>query len=153
MFEQQKKIPRRRVESSNLQSDSFVITGMQGLKKMVVRGFAKNGEVRGISIMYDQAMEPTGDPLVAPVMSAFVPFPSGFAVAGATDALRRKVEYGTGVFVSAVGHLRHRSQPGRQLQRHRAAGARQRRARRHRRQRRARAASPLRRARPHARSA
>ena len=105
VFEQQKKIPRRRVESSNLQSDSFVITGMQGLKKMVVRGYAKNGEVRGISIMYDQAMEPTGDPLVAPVMSAFVPFPSGFTVAGATDALRRKVEYGTGVFVSTVGHL------------------------------------------------
>ncbi len=60
VFEQQKKMPRRRVESSNLQSDSFVITGMQGLKKMVVRGYAKNGEVRGISIMYDQAMEPTG---------------------------------------------------------------------------------------------
>jgi hypothetical protein len=105
VFEQQKKIPRRRVESSNLQSDSFVITGMQGLKKMVVRGYAKNGEVRGISIVYDQAMEPTGDPLVAPVMSAFAPFPSGFAVAGAADAPRRKVEYGSGVFVSAVGHL------------------------------------------------
>jgi peptidoglycan hydrolase-like protein with peptidoglycan-binding domain len=29
VFEQQKKIPRRRVESSNLQADSFVITGMQ----------------------------------------------------------------------------------------------------------------------------
>ena len=34
-----------------------------------------------------------------------MPFPSGFAVAGATDAPRRKVEYGTGVFVSAIGHL------------------------------------------------
>jgi hypothetical protein len=105
VFEQQKKVPRRRIESSNLQSDSFVITGMQGLKKMTVRGYAKNGEVRGISIMYDQAMEPTGDPLVAPVMSAFVPFPSNFAMAGAVDAPRRKVEYGSGVFVSSVGHL------------------------------------------------
>ena len=40
VFEQQKKMPRRRVASSALQADSFVITGMQGLKKMVVRGYA-----------------------------------------------------------------------------------------------------------------
>ena len=37
--------------------------------------------------------------------SAFVPFATGFAVAGAADAARRKVEYGTGVFVSATGHV------------------------------------------------
>ena len=78
---------------------------MQGLKKMVVRGFARNGEVRGITILYDQAMEGTMDPLVAPMSSAFVPFAAGFAVAGAADAARRKVEYGTGVFVSAAGHV------------------------------------------------
>ena len=77
---------------------------MQGLKKMVVRGFARNGEVRGITILYDQAMEGTVDPLVAPMSSAFVPFATGFAMAGA-DAPRRKVEYGTGVFVSSVGHV------------------------------------------------
>jgi peptidoglycan hydrolase-like protein with peptidoglycan-binding domain len=105
VFEQQKKMPRRRVESSALQPDSFVIAGMQGLKKMVVRGFARNGEVRGITILYDQAMEGTMDPLVAPMSSAFVPFATGFAVAGTADAARRKVEYGTGVFVSTVGHV------------------------------------------------
>ncbi len=106
VFDQQKKMPRRRVEASNLQGDSFTIAGMQGLKKMVVRGFAKDGEVRGITILYDQAMEPTGDPLVAPISSAYVPFPSNtVALAGATDTPRRKVEYGTGVFVSASGHL------------------------------------------------
>jgi hypothetical protein len=44
------------------------------------------------------------DPLVAPMSSAFVPFATGFAMAGA-DAPRRKVEYGTGVFVSSVGHV------------------------------------------------
>ncbi len=99
VFEQQKKMPRRRVSSSALQADSFVISGMQGLKKMVVRGVARNGEVRGITILYDQAMEGTMDPLVAPMASAFVPFATGFAVAGAADAARRKVEYGTGVFV------------------------------------------------------
>jgi peptidoglycan hydrolase-like protein with peptidoglycan-binding domain len=105
VFEQQKKMPRRRVESSALQTDSFVISGMQGLKKMVVRGFARNGEVRGITILYDQAMEGTMDPLMAPMSSAFVPFATGFAVAGTADAARRKVEYGSGVFVSAVGHV------------------------------------------------
>ena len=105
VFEQQKKMPRRRVSSSALQADSFVISGMQGLKKMVVRGAARNGEVRGITILYDQAMEGTMDPLVAPMASAFVPFATGFAVAGAADAARRKVEYGTGVFVSSVGHV------------------------------------------------
>jgi peptidoglycan hydrolase-like protein with peptidoglycan-binding domain len=104
VFEQQKKMARRRLASSALQGDSFVITGMQGLKKMVVRGFARNGEVRGITILYDQAMEGTVDPLVAPMSSAFVPFATGFAMAGA-DAPRRKVEYGTGVFVSSVGHV------------------------------------------------
>ena len=105
VFEQQKKMPRRRIESNSLQADSFVITGMQGLKKMAVRGYAKNGEVRGITILYDQAMEGTMDRLVAPMSSAFVPFTTGFAVAGSADAPRRKVEYGTGVFVSATGHV------------------------------------------------
>ena len=106
VFDQQKKMPRRRVENSNLQGDSFIITGMQGLKRMVVRGFAKDGEVRGITILYDQAMEPTGDPLVAPISSAYVPFPSNtVTLAGAADTPRRKVEYGTGIFVSANGHL------------------------------------------------
>ncbi len=105
VFEQQKKMPRRRIESNSLQADSFVITGMQGLKKMAVRGFAKNGEVRGITILYDQAMEGTMDQLVAPMSSAFVPFTTGFAVAGSAEAPRRKVEYGTGVFVSATGHV------------------------------------------------
>jgi hypothetical protein len=105
VFEQQKKMPRRRIESNSLQTDSFAINGMQGLKKMAVRGYAKNGEVRGITILYDQAMEGTVDQLVAPMVSAFVPFTSGFAVAGSPDAPRRKVEYGTGVFVSANGHV------------------------------------------------
>ena len=104
VFDQQKKMPRRRVEKSDMQADSFVISGMQGLKQMLVRGYARNGEVRGITILYDQAMEGSVDPLVAPMSSAFVPFPTAFTLAGA-DAPRRKVEYGSGVFVSAAGHV------------------------------------------------
>jgi peptidoglycan hydrolase-like protein with peptidoglycan-binding domain len=104
VFEQQKRLPRRRIASSAIQSDSFVITGMQGLKKMVVRATARDGEVRGLTILYDQAMEGTVDPLVAPMTSAFVPF-AEFTVAGAPGVPRRKVEYGTGVIVSAEGHV------------------------------------------------
>jgi peptidoglycan hydrolase-like protein with peptidoglycan-binding domain len=103
VFDQQKKMPRRRIEKSDMQADSFAISGMQGLKKMVVRGFARNGEVRGITILYDQAMEGTVDPLVAPMSGAYVPFPATFTVAGG-DAPRRKVEYGSAVFVTAAGH-------------------------------------------------
>jgi len=104
VFDQQKKMPRRRIEKSDLQNESFTISGMQGLKKLQVRGFARNGEVRGITILYDQAMEGTADPLVAPMSGAFVPFPSAFTVAGG-GAPRRKVEYGSGVFISAAGHV------------------------------------------------
>jgi peptidoglycan hydrolase-like protein with peptidoglycan-binding domain len=104
VFDQQKKMPRRRIEKSDMQADSFTISGMQGLKKLQVRGFARNGEIRGITILYDQAMEGTADPLVAPMTGAFVPFPSAFTVAGG-GAPRRKVEYGSGVFISAAGHV------------------------------------------------
>jgi hypothetical protein len=104
VFEQQKKMPRRRVEHSALEGDTFVISGMQGLKKMQVRATARNGEVRGMTILYDQAMEGTVDPLLAPMSSAFVPF-SRFSLGGAAETPRRKVEYGTGLLVSAQGHI------------------------------------------------
>jgi hypothetical protein len=104
VFEQQKKLPRRRVESSSIQTESFVITGMQGLKKMVVRGYARNGEVRGITILYDQAMEGSMDPIVVAMASAFTPFAAGDNMPSPTG-LRRKVEYGSGIVVSAVGHI------------------------------------------------
>jgi hypothetical protein len=105
VFAQQKKQPRRRITSSTLRPDSFVIAGMQGLKKLTVLGFARNGEVRGLTILYDQAMEGTVDPLVAPMAAAFVPFP-GYAMAGvATAAPRRNVAYGSGIVVSSKGDI------------------------------------------------
>jgi peptidoglycan hydrolase-like protein with peptidoglycan-binding domain len=105
VFEQQKKLPRRRVTTNNLQPDSFVIAGMQGLKKMRVAGYARDGEVRGLTVLYDQAMEGSIDPLVGPIAGAYLPFAPGFALAGTAEAPRRKVEYGTGIFVSASGHV------------------------------------------------
>jgi peptidoglycan hydrolase-like protein with peptidoglycan-binding domain len=105
VFDQQKKLPRRRVSGSSLLSDSFVIIGMQGLKKMRVVGYARDGEVRGLTILYDQAMEGSIDPLVLPISGTYLPFAQGFALAGAAETPRRKVEYGTGVFVSAAGDV------------------------------------------------
>jgi peptidoglycan hydrolase-like protein with peptidoglycan-binding domain len=105
VYEQQKGIPRRRLTANNLGQDSFMLAGMQGLKKMRVYGYARNGEVRGLTILYDQAMEGTMDPLVAPIAWAYLPFPQGFSLAA--EAPRRKVEYGTGIFVSAESQMAH----------------------------------------------
>jgi peptidoglycan hydrolase-like protein with peptidoglycan-binding domain len=104
VFEQQKALPRRRVTSGVLRPDHFVVSGTQGLKKFHVRAFAKDGEVRGITILYDQAMAGMMDPVAAAMASAFLPFAS-HTVAGSAAAPRRKVEYGTGLVVSTVGHI------------------------------------------------
>jgi hypothetical protein len=101
VFEQQKKDPpQRKVEYSVLRENFFVLSGLQGLKKFYVRAHAKEGEVRGLTILYDQAMEGIMEPVVVAMSSTFTPFPGNVALASA----RRKVEYGTGVVVGA-GHV------------------------------------------------
>jgi peptidoglycan hydrolase-like protein with peptidoglycan-binding domain len=103
---QQKIDPvERKIEHQAVRPDVFVLAGMQGLKKFHVRAYARNGEVRGITILYDQAMDGTMDPLVAPISSTFLPFASNASVAQDGAISRRKVEYGTGLVVSAVGHI------------------------------------------------
>jgi peptidoglycan hydrolase-like protein with peptidoglycan-binding domain len=106
VFAQQKTDPvERKIEHQALRADSFALIGMQGLKKFHVRAFFRNGEVRGITILYDQAVDGTMDPLVAPMTSSFQPFANSVSVAQDGAAPRRKVEYGTGIVVSAVGHI------------------------------------------------
>jgi hypothetical protein len=111
VFEQQRKEPaERKVEYNVLRGDFFVISGLQGLKKFYVRaqlkenpdGPAKGGDVRGLTILYDQAMEGTMDRIAVAMSSAFAAFPAPFAGA---PAPRRKVEYGTGLFVSSAGDI------------------------------------------------
>ena len=106
VFEQQKKQHRRSVTYHVLRPDSFVVSGTQGLKKFYVRAFAKDGEVHGLTILYDQAMEGTMDPIVVAMSSAFVPFAS-YTIASVSNVVvsRRKVEYGTGVVISPLGHI------------------------------------------------
>jgi len=103
LFDQEKKEPStRKVESSVLRDDSFFITGMQGLKKFSVRAYARDGEIRGFTLLFDQMMETIVEPVTAAMVSAFAPFPehsSPFA------AMAKSVEYGNGLIVSEHGYI------------------------------------------------
>jgi len=103
LFDQQKKEPAtRKVESSALRDDSFFISGMQGLKNFSVRAYARDGEIRGFTLLFDQMMETIVAPVTAAMVSAFSPFPersSPFA------AMAKPVEYGNGLIVSKNGHI------------------------------------------------
>jgi hypothetical protein len=101
-FDQQKKEPaHRRVEYGVLRENFFVLSGQQGLKRFYVRAHAKDNEVRGFTLMYDQAMQGIMDPVAVAMSSRFEPFPR---VAAAPPA-RRSVEYATGIVVDDVGHV------------------------------------------------
>ncbi len=101
LFEQQEEEPAaRRVESSALQDDGFVISGMQGLKKFTVRATMRDGEVRGFTMLLrpgdgrhrGAGRRGDGERL--------------HAVSRAQRAVRARcaeaVEYGTGLVVSAT---------------------------------------------------
>jgi hypothetical protein len=106
VFEQQKKEPAsRHVEVSLLRSDSFFLSGTQGLKKFDVRADIRDGEVRGITILYDQATEGIMDGVAVVVANAFAPFPGSGLAALIGAPVRRKVEYGSGIVVTAAGHI------------------------------------------------
>ena len=106
VLDQQKRQPAgRHVELNVLHDDYFVLSGMQGLKKFYVRAAIKDGEVRGMTLLYDQATEGVMDRVAVVMSSAFAPFPgTGIAALLGTPA-RRKVEYATGIVVSAAGHI------------------------------------------------
>ena len=57
-----------------------------------------------MTILYDQATEGTMAPVVIAMSSAFTPFPANAAQAD-TPPPRKKVEYATGVVVSADGAI------------------------------------------------
>ncbi|MDO8876617.1 MAG: serine protease [Pseudolabrys sp.] len=103
LFEKEKSDPgTRKVEYSTLRDDSFFVSGLQGLKKFSVRASLRNGEVRGFTMMFDQAMEGIVAPVMVAMASSFAPFPQHSAPFA---ALARPVEYGNGVIVSAQGHI------------------------------------------------
>jgi hypothetical protein len=102
LFEQQKKTPtNRRTEYSVLRPDFYVLSGLQGLKKFYVRAQLRDGDVRGVTILYDQAMDGIMEPVVVAMSSAFAPFGGGAAMPG----VKRKVEYATAIVANAGGYL------------------------------------------------
>ncbi len=105
IYDLERKNPGRKITYNVFKPDFFVISGLEGLKKFYMRAQSGNGEVRGISVLYDQTNEGVMEPMVVAISGAFTPFPSATqAVAGALPA-KRRVEYATGVVVSAAGDI------------------------------------------------
>ena len=103
LAEQEKKEPAgRTIDYTVVKPDFFVLSGMQGLKKFYLRGTLKGDEVRILTILYDQAMQTTVEPVVIAMSSAFNAFPSGVQ---AGPPPRKTVEYATGVVVSDDGAI------------------------------------------------
>ena len=101
VFERMKKEPAgRKPDYSVLRPDFFVIAGLQNLKKFYVRAQLRGEEVRGFTVLYDQAMAGIMDPVVVAMSSAYTAFPG----AGSAPPPRRKVEYASGVAVGP-GHI------------------------------------------------
>jgi hypothetical protein len=101
LFDEMKKRPaNRRVEQSAINTTSFSLSGLQGLKKFHVRVYLKDNEARGITILFDQAMETIMLPLVDIIMSSYLPFGDP-----TTASTSRRVNYGSGLVVSPVGDV------------------------------------------------
>jgi hypothetical protein len=75
------------------------------LKKFYVRAEVRNLEIRGFTLLYDQATEGIMDPVAVVMSSAFAPFPGTGHATQIGPAPRRKVEYGTGIVVTTAGHV------------------------------------------------
>ncbi len=101
-----KDTPSRKVEYQVVKPDFFVISGLQGgVKKFYTRAQIKGDDVRGVTVLYDLAMENLLEPIVVAISNTFVGFPSAQAAGTAGPGPRRQVEYGTGIVVSASGHI------------------------------------------------
>jgi hypothetical protein len=96
--------PNRKLEVNLTRDNFFILSGLQGLKKFYVRAQIRDLEVRGVTILYDQATEGIMDPVTVVMSSAFAPF-SGTGLTDLMGPARRKVEYGTGIVITPGGHV------------------------------------------------
>ncbi len=103
LFDDEKKVRHRTVEHSTLAADSFVMSGMQGLKRFIVRVQSSGSELRGVTILFDRATEGVMAPIAAAMANSYQGFPDPSAAP--PPGLRRSVEYGTAIVVSGQGHL------------------------------------------------
>jgi hypothetical protein len=103
LFDDEKKVRRRTVEHSTLTPDAFVMSGMQGLKRFIVRVQSSGSELRGVTILFDRATEGVMAPIAAAMANCYQGFPDPSAAP--PPGLRRSVEYGTAIVVSGQGQL------------------------------------------------
>jgi hypothetical protein len=103
LFDDEKRTAQRRASVSILNSDSFFIAGEQKLKKFVERAQSSGGEVRGVTVLYDQATEGTMAPIAMAITDTFTGFPNP-AFGSSADA-PRGVEYATAIVVGSRGEL------------------------------------------------
>jgi peptidoglycan hydrolase-like protein with peptidoglycan-binding domain len=101
LADREKKEPGRTVDYTVVKPDFFVLSGLQGLKKFYMRGTFKGDEVRIMTILYDQAVENTVEPIVIAMSSAFNAFPAG----AQGPAPRKTVEYSSGMVVTDDGAI------------------------------------------------
>ena len=101
LADREKKEAGRTVDYTVVKPDFFVLSGLQNLKKFYLRGTFKGDEVRIMTILYDQAVENTVEPVVIAMSSAFNPFPTG----AVGPAPRKTVEYSTGLVVTEDGAI------------------------------------------------
>lgn len=101
LFEDEKKAAKRQIEASVLKPDLFVIAGVQGLKNFVIRAEAHGSEVRGMTILYDQATQGTMERIALAMVAAYNGFPD--LTVPPPAGLRRPVEYGTAIAVTKDG--------------------------------------------------
>ncbi len=103
--DQKKEPPNRKIATSALRNSTFVMTGTQGLKNFLMRAEVRDLEIRGITVLYDPAIEGTTEYVALAVLSAFAPFPGTGVTALIGPPSRRRVEYGTGIVVTDEGHV------------------------------------------------
>jgi hypothetical protein len=104
LFDQEKTTPRtRQVEASALKPDSFVIAGTQNLKNLVIRAEARGSEIRGITVVYDQANAGRMMPAAIAIANSFQGFPDPNA--GPPPGQKAAVEYGTAIVADGSGIL------------------------------------------------
>jgi Putative peptidoglycan binding domain len=104
LFEEEKKTPKtRHAEASALKPDSFVIAGTQGLKNVVVRADQNGSEIRGITVLYDQANKGMMMPAAIAIADSFQGFPDPNA--GPPPGQRAAVAYGTAIVADRGGAL------------------------------------------------
>jgi hypothetical protein len=72
-----KDAPTRKADHQVVKPDFFVMSGLQnGVKKFYTRAQIKGEDVRGVTVLYDLAVETQVEPVAIAVSNAFIGFPS-----------------------------------------------------------------------------